>query len=413
MSGSDTHDSKILTVALDIAKHLIESAIWHEDRCTWIGAMPEEGPGGLPRLTYRTCGPDLYAGTAGIGLFLAELAPWVHDERVPLTARAALRHSLAHARTARAALGHGLYSGTVGLAYALARASRTLNDPQLLKDAHEIADSIAIAHAKEAPVECDVMSGLAGSSIGLLSLARLLDRADLIEGALRCAEDILERAQSRDGGLCWPSATVAGAPALLGFSHGASGIAWALLEASRIVQDSRYKRAATQAFNYERQHYDARMRNWPDLRNTHPTQRSFAIFWCHGAPGMALARLRAMELGAPEELQREAHAALATTAAFVRLSLGADRSDYSLCHGLCGNAEVLREGARLLQAEDAGLAQSVAERGALEFAANIAAWPCGIPGGSTPGLFLGLAGIGHFYLRLARPATPSMLLMRP
>jgi hypothetical protein len=34
-------------------------------------------------------------------------------------------------------------------------------------------------------------------------------------------------------------------------------------------------------------------------------------------------------------------------------------------------------------------------------------------GGSTPGLLLGLAGIGHFFLRLTRPEVPSVLLFRP
>ena len=39
-------------------------------------------------------------------------------------------------------------------------------------------------------------------------------------------------------------------------------------------------------------------------------------------------------------------------------------------------------------------------------------WPCGIPGaGETPNLLLGLAGIGHFFLRLYDPqdiATPLL-----
>jgi hypothetical protein len=37
-------------------------------------------------------------------------------------------------------------------------------------------------------------------------------------------------------------------------------------------------------------------------------------------------------------------------------------------------------------------------------------WPCGISVGCTPGLLLGLAGIGYFYLRLYRPSIPSILL---
>jgi hypothetical protein len=42
-------------------------------------------------------------------------------------------------------------------------------------------------------------------------------------------------------------------------------------------------------------------------------------------------------------------------------------------------------------------------------------WPCGVPGGGeSPSLMLGLAGIGHFYLRLYDPASvPSVLLVKP
>jgi Lantibiotic modifying enzyme len=414
MNDVGFNDARVrwLAIASRIATHLTDSAIWHEDRCTWIGAMPEEGPGGVPILTYRAFGPDLYGGTAGVGLFLAELAPWVDDERLRLTARAALRHALAHSRAARDRLGIGLYSGTVGVAYALARSSGALNEPKLLEDAHEVADSIALADTADGLVECDLMSGLAGTLIGLLQLARLLDRSEHTALAVRCAEEILKHAQVREAGLCWPSATIAGAPALLGFSHGASGIACALLEATRVTGDARYKDAAAGAFAYERQLYDARMRNWPDLRNSHPSQRSFAIYWCHGAPGIALARIRAQELGADEELRVEAETALNTTAEFILAGIASGQFNYSLCHGLCGNAEVLREGENFLQADNKGLASTVADQGARAFSSNIEAWPCGVQGGSTPGLFLGLAGIGHFYLRLARPEIPSVLLLR-
>jgi lantibiotic modifying enzyme len=33
--------------------------------------------------------------------------------------------------------------------------------------------------------------------------------------------------------------------------------------------------------------------------------------------------------------------------------------------------------------------------------------------GSNPSLMIGLAGIGYFYLGLADPALPSVLLVRP
>jgi lantibiotic modifying enzyme len=39
------------------------------------------------------------------------------------------------------------------------------------------------------------------------------------------------------------------------------------------------------------------------------------------------------------------------------------------------------------------------------------AWPSGVSGGDNPGLLLGLAGTGYFYLRLSDPdAVPTILL---
>lgn len=39
-------------------------------------------------------------------------------------------------------------------------------------------------------------------------------------------------------------------------------------------------------------------------------------------------------------------------------------------------------------------------------------WPCGAHSGEVPGLMLGLAGIGHAFLRLHDAAVPSVLMFR-
>jgi lantibiotic biosynthesis protein len=84
-----------------------------------------------------------------------------------------------------------------------------------------------------------------------------------------------------------------------------------------------------------------------------------------------------------------------------------------VCHGLCGNAEEVLEGGTVLSTDAAIAAEEVARIGGARYAMNPAAWPCGTHGGSTPSLLLGLAGIGRFFLRLARPDVPSVLLFRP
>ena len=79
--------------------------------------------------------------------------------------------------------------------------------------------------------------------------------------------------------------------------------------------------------------------------------------------------------------------------------------DYSLCHGLPGNADVLISGYQVLgsaRTDDIHLARQVA--GAItQFR--------GLGDVESPSLMLGLAGVGYFFLRLCNPEIPSVLLL--
>ena len=140
----------------------------------------------------------------------------------------------------------------------------------------------------------------------------------------------------------------------------------------------------------------------------------FSAFWCHGAPGITLSRLRAFELLKGEVHRSEAAIALAATRDAIAADFARGSGNFSLCHGLAGNADVLLEGTRTLGAdwEDARWwAYRVATFG-IETYATDSGWPCGILGGQAPSLMLGLAGIGLFYLRMHDTAIPSVLLLR-
>ena len=135
---------------------------------------------------------------------------------------------------------------------------------------------------------------------------------------------------------------------------------------------------------------------------------SYATAWCHGAPGIGLARLGTLdELGDRATLD-EIEAALQTT-----LGRGFGQN-HSLCHGDLGNAELVLQAARALgdsrwQREvsrvSTSIAESLAHKGYL----------CGTPSSvATPGLMTGLAGIGYGLLRLAEPErVPSVLTLEP
>jgi len=119
---------------------------------------------------------------------------------------------------------------------------------------------------------------------------------------------------------------------------------------------------------------------------------------------VAHSRLRAVNVLGPGPHRTDGEIALATTRRHLARVLPYRIEDLSLCHGAAGPADVLLSAGRETRlAADLG-------RAAIERHAETAGWPCG-RGGTTPGLFRGLAGIGWLFLRLHDPAVPSPLTL--
>ncbi len=406
-----------LKAAQRIGASLAETAIWEADRCTWIGVDgpldPRSPPGGPSACS--PIGGDLYSGTAGVSLFLAELATTTGDAALARTALGAARHAI-HA-AAREDPAGGLYTGAMSAAFGAAYAGALLGDAGVAQTARGIAHAFRPSEA-----ECDLLSGLAGAEVALLALAGALGDPPLLASARRAADALLSRAERDRYGLSWPSSAMKGERNLLGLSHGAAGVACALLEAFAATGETAYRAAALDAFAYERAWFDPLAQNWPTLLSARakatPRQARRLPrmnYWCHGAPGAALARIRAYELLGLPAFGQEARAALDTTAAALEAIADVRLDNFSLCHGLAGIAAILLEGFSALPAPRDSwrdLANRVARAG-LEVHASPADWLCGTRAYGAPGLMIGVAGIGMFYLRLYDENVPSMLLIRP
>lgn len=409
MSG-DTY----LDAATRLGGEIAAAAIWSGRRCTWVGGMPEEGRGGL-EMTYAAFGPDLYGGTAGAGLVLAELfeAGGEAEPELRRAALGALEHALTRADELAAPVRLGAYVGRLGIALCAARAGTVLAEPALAERAEELVRGL---DCETEPLENDLIGGRAGGILALLALHRLgvegtLDRAAVL------GHDLVAAAERGESGCSWPSPAFPKQRNLTGLSHGAAGIGLALLELHSAGGEAGLRAAGEAAFAYERSLFDARAGNWPDLREHtlrgRPADAAApcATLWCHGAPGIALSRLRACELGDRNGCEEEARLALEATEASVRAQGAA--GNYSLCHGLAGNAEVLVEGKDLLGADALALARGVADTGIERYLGTDAPWPLGVIEGQTDSLMVGRAGTAYFYLRLHDPARPSLLLLRP
>lgn len=399
-----TRAPDFLAAAGGIGDRLVREAVWYRGRCNWVGAE-RRGAG-----NHGALGPALGAGTAGVALFLAQLQAVTGDTNVRHTAVGAIDRALAYIDEAP---GRGLYAGRVGVAYAAARCGQLLGEERLLERAARLARGRA-----PDTTGFDIAAGAAGAIGGLLALARLLDDERLVRRAVRVGDELVAAARRRPEGWSWAPP---GAPldhGLCGFAHGACGAAWALLELFAASGERDHRDAAVRALDHERHWFDAGAGDWPDLRGVRRREPrgSFrspsATGWSRGAPGIALARLRARRILGDGRWRDEALTALTATAASAERALLAFDADFTLGHGLAGSADVLLLGADLLP-EGPALARRVGEVGVGRHANTVDGWPCGVPGGAAPSLLGGHAGIGVFYLRLHDPAVPSALLVAP
>jgi hypothetical protein len=398
-----------LELAAAIGRRLVGDAIWHDGRCTWLTDACEELDG-APRIKTKALGPDLYGGSIGVAVFLAELGAAVGDAALARTAIAATVHAVSRANDCP---GHGLYTGRIGIALGAARIGGLLGRDDFIADAGRLAADSALG--AEHDEEFDLLAGKAGAICGLLALQSSRGDAGFADRAVRLADQLVACAQASAAGCSWRASRFPSRRNLTGLSHGAAGAALALLEVYALTGDERYRATAARAFDYERHWFDSLAGNWPDFREPHrrgraPARWPCANAWCHGAPGIALSRLRAFELTGDRTYRDEAIVALRATTTAIEAWMTSGAGNYSLCHGLAGNCDVLVEARRLAADPDHERAiASVANAGARDHAARGFAGSGGLAGGDTPSLMLGVAGTGHFYLRLSRPNVASVL----
>lgn len=350
---------------------------------------------------------DLYGGQAGIGLFLAALAAVSGDAGWAGDARAAvepLRRALAaDAAGPETWTGIGAASGLGSAVYALACMGRLLGDGSLA--------ALAVAHAQrltlpriQADHRFDVEAGAAGAILSLLALYAESGEAWLLERAQACGRRLLE-AQRETGpdAAGWP-----GPDGLVraGFAHGAAGIAYALARLHAETRAPELLPAVRRAWRHERRLYSPADRNWPVLRPGGGT--ALLTAWCHGAPGIALARALTPPAAVDAETAGEVALAVATT-------LDAPPSSHDhLCCGGMGRAEVLLVVGQARA--DEALVWEAQRRAALLAARVLEAGRAGLrvagfeSGAFRPGFFRGWSGIGYQLLRTAAPARlPSVL----
>jgi type 2 lantibiotic biosynthesis protein LanM len=397
-----------------IAAELAQRAVRRGHSAAWIG-LDWLGDSDVSQLV--CLGPDLYNGATGIALFLAAHAAvggHAPSAELALAGLAHIRRNLNSRSAARFArsLGIGAATGLGSIVYGLCVIAKCLGNAALLLDA-ERAARLFSDELIAADKQLDVMGGAAGAILALLRLHRDTPSDDALARAIRCGEHLL--AQNRIGDArhrSWIGQGFGGSP-LNGMSHGAAGFAYALASLAAASGREQFAEAAAECIAFEDQTYDAGRHNWPDLRV--PGQPVWPCQWCHGAPGIGLARLAtARRVGTYAALDAKLGSTLVATD--VNNAVESVKKAWlgqldTLCCGTLGGIEFLCEAA------DRTGAREISELAARRLATVLASaastgdyrWNSGKRRFNL-GLFRGLAGVGYTVLRRLDRSLPNVLV---
>ncbi|WP_338871002.1 lanthionine synthetase LanC family protein [Spirosoma sp. SC4-14] len=418
MASASVPETNFVETAAEIGRTLCRDAIWQGSRCNFLSSTNDPAFE-YPKPYFKSLEADFYSGTAGVAFFLSALYRATGNRLVKKTAIGALQTALATATLIPERSALGFFAGWTGIVYATFQAAKWLNSEELMMQGQGLLDKVMLPDLQQTGI--DVIDGAAGAIPALARLEQQHTQPGLRAMIVKLADLLLDKAVWSAEGVSWPTVEGADHPNLTGFAHGVAGIVNALLEAFTLTKDIRYRDMAFQGLRYENAFFDQEQQNWPDFRMK-SQQVTYSLrqeekapgcscAWCHGAPGIALSRLRGYELTQHPALLNEAITAVRTTATQLTWE---QQMNFSLCHGLAGNAEILLEAADILNASDWHTQAEAVGRLGQERYQQTGLWTNGLYNTyQIPDFMLGLSGIGYFYLRLSDPATyRSVLLLR-
>ena len=401
----------IKSTALEIADKITAKAIAASNgSASWLGLeyMAES-----ERSLIQPLGHNLHSGNSGIAFFLAGAYKLTGEQAYKKMSLAALHQVCTavklnknHQNLLSERMSLGAAIGLGSLIYALSRISQLLQEPELLQYAQLIADFITPDRIAQ-DTKIDIMDGAAGALLGLLALYEATQEQAVLEKARHCGDHLLKMRKAAKGGeLVWATANNR---LLTGFSHGAAGIAYALFRLYQASGQQDYYNAAADGVAFETRLYNAQVKNWPDFLRSTESEIAYGKTWCHGAPGIGLARLGGMPVFDNTQVRQDIQDALETTSYLFNNGLD------TLCCGNAGRWDLLLKAGTSLQ-ETHWIDQAREEAYRTIQQRTVKGYfqlPYGMGDRGEifqVGFFHGLSGIGYQLLRAIDPALPSVLL---
>jgi len=378
---------------------------------------------------------DIYSGNAGIILYMIELYKVSGEELVKETTVQAISWLIRFCDE-HPLRSYAFYSGRSGVSYVLLKAFKLFGDERYLDSAKKYLAQCneAFREDRAEKVIDDLLNGVGGLLLANLHMNAHFSKEHMFGREIEeIAGYLVGRANYGARGMYWDRGEeqISG---LCGFSHGVSGMAWIFSELSLFFRDDFFLGIAQQAMYYEDIFFDKALNNWPDMRReirwddlkpedlgkyrdeigrTGDNSR-YMTAWCHGAPGIGLSRYRCFQIGNDRKVLRKAELALETTIDFCDRMMQ-QRYNYTLCHGIGGNAYLLLKFFKFTG--DQRLLEKIHQYGekAIEQKRGAGYYFSGYANaeGETLDLFTGITGIGYFFLQCFDAGNDDLDILQP
>ncbi|MBT2289869.1 type 2 lantipeptide synthetase LanM [Paenibacillus albidus] len=351
----------------------------------------------------------LYDGLSGIGIYLAAY----HKQF-----RQASLHTLIDKITTAAEymLEKSMYKNDLSAYYGVSSyiyyveqlRTNQLIDEESAKLHYRVFSQKVINEAK-AFKKLDFIGGLAGTLKLLTNLYKATGMKVIEEAAHTVYASIRKKIQLDTIGYYWPSDIVDNR-ILAGFSHGITGICYALSEYFNTWQNVHELPGLIEsALRYEDTLFDNNMGGWRDNRVT--GKHISSPLWCHGSAGILLGRAKIKQ-----NTDNGIKVSYLDEALKETLENGNNHNQgNSLCHGTMGNLDILLEVLKTpFGYVHTDLISTVINRWIVNFKAEASSeeWHNGIAHDSSSiGLMLGKTGQMYTMLRLQDAELPSVLLL--
>lgn len=308
---------------------------------------------------------DLFNGSAGMLLFFLSLYRYNQKQPYLQTALAIADRLLQHTAIPHQRF-YTFYGGAAGMLYVCTQLYKSTGNTAYLNKALDLELSYRTGF-RDRVTSCDLLSGQAGILLAVSHVYAHTKETSLLHTIDGILNRLVAGAHIAHTGFKWDTFKHS-YDSLTGFSHGASGIAFALLQAGRYFGATGLQYLAEQAYQYEASYIDKQTGNYMDLRVGAERMRNIresyehdlhewplSAFrhtmsgissWAHGAAGCAISRLFAYEATHEQVYVQQARQALAYSWQYY---LQQQYIDYSLCSGYGGIAAAFKQAAKTLR----------------------------------------------------------------